>query len=486
MITQKPDLNRFFNPRSIAVVGASPVQSTGRFEHTKWLTDANFNGPLYPVNPRYDEVYGHKCYASLTDIPGNVDLAILMVPGDKCVEVLRQTPVGKLKFAVVITSGFSEIGEIELERELIAVAHSKGIRVVGPNCMGIYCRKSRLTQTPDQPFGPGPGELAAASQSGGNSVNFVRACIDSGVLPNCSVSIGNQSDLRLEDYLEYFAADDDVKVIAGYIEDFKNGRRFLELAKEISVRKPIILWKGGVTPQGSLAATSHTGALALSNEIWEGVIRQAGIIPSDNAFDVLNYARAYLWGRLPQGPGVGLMAPGGGSSVYLTDRSIQAGLKVPRLPAGTRKKLSTFIAKVNTIIDNPIDLGAASYLPETLNKTIKTMAQVEDIHSFIIYHHVYPYKNSFSREISKEFLFALSELRETVDKPIYVTLYCPFKDMPEADDARREAIGYLNKLKIPYAPELEGCVKMVKRMWDYTRYLQKQNAERVVFKKVAG
>jgi len=259
----------------------------------------------------------------------------------------------------------------------------------------------------------------------------------------------------------------------------------LELAKTLSLRKPIILWKGGRTPQGSQAAASHTGALALPGDLWDGLCRQAGIIPADNLYDTLNLTRALLWDVPPKGPGVALLASGGGNSVSLADCSIEAGLEVPVLAEATQKKLSAFIAKVNTIIENPIDLGAASYQPQIIKKAISSIAQDKGVDAFIVYHHVYPYMGGGIRERCKEHLTALSRVRQTIDKPIYVALYCPFKDFPEADEARREAIEILNDLKIPYAGRMESSIRMVKRAWDYGRYLDNRKINVEIVKKSA-
>ncbi len=466
------DLTRLFQPQSIAIVGASPAMVPGRFNHTEWLGSSGFSGAVYPVNPGHKEVKGYKCYPALQDIPGEIDIAIMTLPAEKNVEVLKEVPSGKIKFVLVITSGYGEIGESELERELAETARSRGMRVIGPNCMGIFCRKGKLPQTPDQRFGSGPGEIAAISQSGGNSVNFVRVSLNSGLTVNSSVSIGNQCDLSMEDFLEWFDKDDDIKLITGYIEGLKYGPRLLNIAGEITRRKPIVLWKGGTTLQGSQAAASHTGALAVSKELWEGLVRQAGIIPADSLRDIINLSRALLWETLPQGPGVCLMSPGGGCSVSMTDASISAGLEVPVLSQPIRSELSNMIAKVNTIIDNPIDFGASSYVAQTVKDTIMAVSKEPGIHSFICYHFIFPYKGASGlRERSSEIIEALSEVRQAIDKPIYVAFYSPFGDIPEVDEARREAVELLNSFQIPYAANLESGIKTVSRMWAYARYL---------------
>ncbi|MBT7697931.1 MAG: hypothetical protein HN737_11040 [Desulfobacterales bacterium] len=471
------DLTRLFKPESIAILGASPVKVPGRFNHTEWLHSSGFSGSIYPVNPGYKEVKGLVCYPALKDIPGEIDIVIMTLPAEKNIEVLRELPSGKVKFAIVITSGYSEIGEIQLEQDLLEVARLRGIRIVGPNCMSIYSRKGKLLQLPDQTFGSDPGEIAGVGQSGGNSVNLVRSSNNSGVTVNCSVSIGNQCDLSIEDFLEWYDQDDDIKVITGYIEGLKFGPKFLDIVKRISPRKPIILWKGGTTPQGSQAAASHTGSLAVTNKLWEGLTRQTGIIPAVNIHDTINSSRALLWETLPQGPGVCLMSPGGGCSVSMTDASINEGLEVPVLSQPIRSELSSLIAKVNTIIDNPIDFGASSYLPQTIKDTIIAVSKDPNIHSFIFYHFIYPYPGVGPREISSEIIKALKDARQSINKPIYVAFYSLFGDIPIVDEARREVIQTLNNLRIPYTVDLESCVKTVSRMWGYSRFLKNKKAD---------
>jgi len=469
------NLKRFFEPRTVAVVGASARQAPGRYDYVSWFQRSGFAGRLCPVNPQYREVHGLPCHPSLARVPGTVDVAFLMVPAEKAVDLLRETPAGKVAFAVVITSGFAEIGETERERELAAVCRARGMRLLGPNCMGIYSRKAGLVQVPEQPCGPGTGEIGAMGQSGGISVNMVSRSIRSGVTVKNCVSVGNQADLCLEDFLEHFARDEDIKVISAYVEHLKNGQRFVRMAREISRRKPIILWKGGATSRGSRAAASHTGAVAVPAGIWDGVVRQTGALPAENLFDTINLSRALLWETLPRGPGVGLIAPGGGTSVFMTDCAARAGLEVPLLSPATREDLSRFIARVNTILDNPVDLGSASYQPKTLQQTLTTMAAEETVHAFLLYLFVYPYRNAGARELGREFLEAVCRARRTMGKPVYVALYCPFQNFPEADEARREMIDVLNARKVPYTMDLQSAVRMLQRVWQYARRLQAGN-----------
>ncbi len=466
------DLTRLFRPRHIAVVGASPHRVRGRFDYVDYLTQADFPGKLYPVNPRHQEVKGFRCYPSIRDLPGPVDMAILMIPATKVIQVLRDTPSGKLKFALVITSGFSETGETDLESELIRVARERGIRLVGPNCMGIYSRMGRVASAFWQPFGPEPGELGVVSQSGGHSLNFVRATLESGIHIKASVSIGNQCDLTMEDFFAWYAQDPQVKAIAAYMEDLKQASTFPALARKITATKPLIIWKGGVTEQGARAAASHTGALAPSQKLWEGLVRQTGILTVDRLFEIPALCRALMWTPLPQGPGVGIVVPGGGVSVNITDECIRRGLQVPTVSEATQQRLGEFIPDVNTILTNPVDMGAAAYHPEALQKTLQALAREKDIHAFVFYLFIYPYKGEGGRESVPIFIETIKRVQASISQPIYALLYDPFRHFAEADETRREAVALMNKEKVPYFTRLDLCIKAIKSAWDYAHYLR--------------
>ncbi len=468
------DLTRLFEPQSVAIVGASAKKVPGRYEFLSWYKTAGFAGRLYPVNPNYTEVLGLKCYPSLNDLPEYIDLALIMLPAEAAIAALRDTSPGKLKFAFIIASGFSELGNAALENELVETARTRGIRLLGPNCMGIFSRKGKTAQAAKQPYGHSPGELAMISQSGGNAANITRTCVNSGIEMHSSISIGNQCDLCIEDFIEWYDRDDEVKVISGYFEDFRNGRRFVELARDVTARKPIIVWKGGTTERGSHAASSHTGALAISSGIWNGVLKQTGIIPADNLLEIVYLSRALLWDPLPKGPGTCLIAPGGAHSVTMTDVSINEGLEVPILSRPVREELSEIIAKVNTIIDNPIDVGAASYRPDTLQKTIEIISKDNNIHSFIIYQFIYPFKGIGAFELGLELIKAIGAVKKRIDKPVYVALYRPYINFQEADEGRREVVEALNREKIPYTGDMESCVRMLGRLWKYSSHLQRR------------
>ncbi len=332
------DFEALFKPRSIAHVGASPRVAAGRFNYTKFLQLTGFEGNLYPVNPKHDEVLGLKSYPSLSAIPGDVDLAILAVPATRCPDVFREMPAGKLKFAIIHTSGFSELDKGDLEAEVLQLAREKGFRIVGPNCMGVYSQQGRVGFWRDhwEIIGK-PGSVGFISQSGGHAVNIIFSGMDAGVNFNKVISLGNQSDVSINELLEYMGNDDSIRVIGIYVEDIGDGRRFLQLLKEIGRRKPVVVWKGGVSPVGKEAAASHTGSLAGDEVVFAAAMRQAGVIAVDDFTQMLRLIRLLQPEFELTGGRLAVMVPGGGNAVSMCDLfSSQPNLSLPRLGAETQ------------------------------------------------------------------------------------------------------------------------------------------------------
>lgn len=329
-----------FEPSSVAVIGASNDRSKWGYRVMSNIIRGGFGGRLYPVNPGSSEVLGVKAYPRVTDLPETPDLAVIVVPPPAVPAVMRDCAAKGVKAAVVITAGFAEVGgEGErLQREIVDIARAAGIRFVGPNCLGILNPAHRLhPQMPAQFARPGP--LAIISQSG-NIMNNLSRLIDSrGYGISKGVSIGNQADLRAEDYLEYFARDPQTKVILSYIEGFKDGVRFFNIARQVSKQKPIILLKAGETPAGARAAHSHTASLAVPDAIIDAMCKQAGIIRVSSLDDLVDTGIAFLRQPLPRGRRVAIITGGGGWGVLTADACAKCGLDVVALPPETIKEL---------------------------------------------------------------------------------------------------------------------------------------------------
>jgi len=301
-LESKEALDRILMPRSIAVVGAS----TDPFKWGNMLLSAiqkgGFEGRLYPINPKATEILSLKCYPSVKDVPGEIDMAIVVVPAMAVPSVFRELAEKEVRGAVVITSGFGESGA-EGESLVDQMKENSGgkVRFIGPNCMGITSSPAKLSALMI-PFLHERGEVAFISQSGGYGLQLYLRASAMGVGVSKFISSGNESDITSVDYLNYFASDESVKLICMYIEGLKRGRAWYEAAKEIAKKKPIVVIKVGVTEEGGKAAASHTGSIAGSDNIYNAAFRQAGVVRASDAAEMFDFVKGLLYAPLPRGP----------------------------------------------------------------------------------------------------------------------------------------------------------------------------------------
>ena len=264
------NLKSLFYPKSIAVVGASASTGGGKIPYLQIQQMSGYAGTLYPVNPKYKEISGLKAYASLDELPDGIDLTIVGAPVGQAIDIVRTAARKGFKYLHFFTSGFGETGNRQLEEDLVREATRGGVRIIGPNCIGILCTESGIGFNTDKDMldKGSPGTIAFLGQSGGITSNFCRVATTRKIRLNKVVSYGNQIDLGVEDYLDYFADDETIRLVACYIEDIKDARAFLNVLRRTTARKPVIILKGGKTESGSKAAASHTGALASDYRIW--------------------------------------------------------------------------------------------------------------------------------------------------------------------------------------------------------------------------
>ncbi len=351
-------LDNFFSPKSVAVLGAS--RNPGKPGHVIFRNffEGDFKGKAYPVNPKAKELFGQKCYKSVEDIPGPVDLVIIVVPAPIVPLALRQCGKKKIKAAIIISAGFKEIGNVKLEEEVKSIAKKYRIRLVGTNCIGIYDPYSGVDTIFNPRYKlerPGKGEIAYISQSGAIGTVMLDWMAMKGYKISRFVSYGNETDIGADELIEYLSKDKDTKVICAYFEGMKDGRKFFEIARKLSHRKPIMVQKGGTTTAGSTAVQSHTGSLAGSAEIFSAAFRQAGIIQADDMEEMFDFARLLSTQPLPKGKRVQVITDGGGFGVMAVDGIIKNGLELARIEKksveGLKKKLPHYF-----VIKNPIDL----------------------------------------------------------------------------------------------------------------------------------
>lgn len=362
-MTRVQPLDRLFMPASVAVIGASNDSKRGGGFLLKGLIGNNFKGKLHPVNPKESEIMGLKGYPSVLDIPGEVDLAVIAVSAGIVPQVIAECGQKDVKFAVIHSVGFSELGTEgkALENEVLRLAQQSGIRIVGPNCMGLYCPQVGLnTIAPLAESGNGTGAVALLGQSGWVTGNFIEMAYEQGLRFSKAVSIGNQGDLTIEDFLEYFGTDDETKVIVCYIEGIKRGREFLQLLKRISQRKPIIVWKAGRTEVGVRAAASHTGALAGDSAIFDAVLKQSAVAIAQNLEELIDLAIGFTCPVLPSGNRLGVVVETGGGAVANADSYQALGLEMPILSGQAQRKLINAVLQDSVAavpsVQNPVDI----------------------------------------------------------------------------------------------------------------------------------
>jgi acyl-CoA synthetase (NDP forming) len=352
-------LDYIFHPHSVAVVGVSPPQWGPAGVAAGFLLalqDLKFEGPIYPVNPHHQEILGLKCYPSLLDIPGPVDHVIFSVPTAAVPQVIEDCVAKRVKTIHFFTSGFSETGEAEaaeMERRIVARACGAGIRLIGPNCMGLYCPSGKIAFMPNSPVEPGP--VGFLSQSGGNAGDVIFAAAPRGIRFSKIVSYGNAADLNECELLEYLAEDPETEIITAYIEGVRDGRRFFRALRRASARKPVVVLKGGRTDAGGRAVFSHTASLAGSAKVFDAVLRQAGAVRVDSVDELVDLAVGFRFIGPPAGRGMGVVGPGGGFSVFAADEVNEAGLELPDLSLAVQEELRRFTPVAGTSVRNPVD-----------------------------------------------------------------------------------------------------------------------------------
>jgi acyl-CoA synthetase (NDP forming) len=345
-----------FAPKSVAIVGASSNIDSPGHDYLRSIVEFGFEGPVYPVNPRAPEIMGLRAYATLSDAPGDVDYVISCIPAEGVLPLIDECRAKRVSVMHLFTGRFSETGDDEaaaLERQVRERAATAGIRLIGPNCMGVYDSASRLSFRPDLPRDR--GDVAFISQSGNNSVELMLHGAARGLRFSKVVSYGNALDLTEADFLEFLANDADTHVVGAYIEGTRDGRRLFSALQRCAAAKPVVILKGGRTGAGSRTAASHTAALAGQRQVWSAMLRQAGAVEVatfDELIDAL-VAFAFLRGR--GGPAAGVVGGGGGRAVQSADVCEEAGLRVPKLPEAIRAMLRDKAPQLADWVDNPVD-----------------------------------------------------------------------------------------------------------------------------------
>lgn len=413
-----------FYPKSIAVVGASNNKGKFGTRYLEALIASGFKGGLFPVNPSGGEILGLKAYPNLASIPDPVDYVIVSIPSKFILNLLDDCTSKGVKVVQMFTAGFSETGEdegIRLEKEIVRKAAKGGFRIIGPNCIGVY------SPAHDMPFGPmdfsvEAGSVAFVSHSGGVAGNLLDDGIRQGIRFSKVVSFGNGCDLDTVDYLEYLAVDPHTRIIGAYLEGARDGRRLLELIRDISMEKPMVIFKGGRTPAGAQTAASHSGSIAGLEDIWKAAMKQVGVVKVESHEELVDTILAFQ--HYPQFMGnrigviAGLYGGGGGASVVSSDACISQGLEVPSFSEKTRSELKAILPHAGSIFRNPLDMGSVGAMLNILQRTIEIVL-ADPLLDLLIIHIPIDYIYTF-KEICMGTADIVTKFRGSQSKPIVV------------------------------------------------------------------
>jgi acetate---CoA ligase (ADP-forming) subunit alpha len=453
------ELDAIFYPKSVSIIGASSREGSFGRLFLEGFKRMEFQ-EIYPVNPREEILMGLKTYPSITDIPYEVDLAILLIPQSETLKVVRECAKKGVKGIILFAAGFGEKspeGRL-LEQHIAQEARRYGTRVIGPNTTGIFSSRARVCTLASPlilgglPTGGGGVSLVAQSGSFNDFLSIVLT--RNNIKVGKAVGSGNECDLGSEDFIEYFGADRETELIAGYLEGVKDGRRFYEICKNVSKTKPIILWKGGLTETGAGAALAHTGKLAGSKKVWEAMTKQAGIV-SVNSFDeIVDCIMAFSWMPLPKGKRTAILSGMGGTNIGTADNCIFAGLEIANFSEDTCRKLEKEISAAGTAISNPLDIGVGAVMNQNLYGTaVKILAEDENVDMIL----------AVNSPINHEGTISLAEAVNSVLKPAAVALF----DIP---DIVEPEIKYLSENRVPvYRDPKRACNAMFK-LADYAAY----------------
>jgi acetyltransferase len=375
-----PNIKYLFEPRAIAVIGGSAEKGKIGYKIVENILASGYEGKVYPVNPKGGTVLDLKIYEDLSKVPGEVDMAVIVVPAKFTFDAVRACAAKGVKFLPIITSGFSEVGNTEEERQMVAFARDNGMRILGPNIFGIYTAKAKMNAT----FGPRdilPGNVAILTQSGALGIAMIGKSAYEGVGLSSIVSIGNKSDIDEADLLEYLIEDDSTTVILMYLEGVHNGPKFVNMLKKAAFRKPIVVLKSGRSKRGAMAAASHTGSLAGSDDIFSDVMRQCGVLRAEDLDEAINWCTYLDKSPHPKGENVIIITNGGGIGVMTTDACEKFSIKLyDDLKA--LKAAFSIVTPAFGSVKNPIDLtGQAS--PDNYLYSLEAALKNKDVHAVI-------------------------------------------------------------------------------------------------------
>jgi acetyl coenzyme A synthetase (ADP forming)-like protein len=374
-------MTRIMQPDAVAVIGASTEDGKIGNSVMKNLINGGYKGAIYPIHPKAEEIMGIKAFRSVKDVPGEIDVAVFAIPAKFVGQALIECGEKKIPGAVLIPSGFAETGNVEGQKEIQEIGRKYGVRLMGPNIYGFYYTPKNLCATFCTAYDV-KGHVALSSQSGGIGMAIIGFSRSAKMGVSAIVGLGNKSDIDEDDLLAFFEQDDNTHVIAQHFEDLKDGRAFAEVAKRVSKKKPVIVLKAGRTSAGARAASSHTGALAGNDKIYEDVLKQSGVIRARSLRDLLDFARGVPILPTPKGENVVIITGAGGSGVLLADACVENGLTLMAMPDDLDQAFRKFIPPFGAA-GNPVDITGGEP-PTTYKNTIRLGLEDERIHAIIL------------------------------------------------------------------------------------------------------
>ena len=468
------ELNSLFYPKHIAFIGASESSRLGSMMYLPAFRDSIWSETFYPINPKYDKILGWKCYPSVLNVPYPIDIAYISLKIKFIPNVLKECVEKGIKWVIIFTSGFSETGDPDgkqLELELLKIIKDSNTRIIGPNCLGPLNAETGMAFT----FALQNGEYGGVSfmsQSGGHFTQLVNVGYKRNIRLRYGISFGNQIDLNCVDLIRHYHQHSKTSLIAAYLESFGSatGHEFFLELRKVTKSKPVVLWKGGYTKDGSRAAYSHTGAIASNDRLWNSMAKQTGtIIVKDNE-EFWNTIKTFelLYPKYsPKGRNIGIITPGGGSSVNITDLFASQNLKIPELTPESQSKIAEVLPYVNVNIKNPVDLGASGFILNIFTKCIEIVVKDPNIDIIII--PLWPdhiYRHVFNRMI---------KIFESTLKPY---AFCLPNIADDSALAKRfnSAKKLLHKKRVLYFFSLRDAAKSFSLLCDYLEFLKSHNS----------
>ena len=449
-------MTRIMQPNAVAVIGASAGEGKIGNSVMRNLIDGGFEGAIHPIHPKADEILGRKCYASVTAVPGDVDVAVFCIPAALVAGALAECGAKGVPGAVLIPSGFAEIGEHELQAEVVRVARENNVRLMGPNIYGFYYTHKNLCATFCTPYTE-KGQVALSSQSGGVGMAIVGFSRSAKMGVSAIVGLGNKADIDEDDLLTFFEQDPNTGVVAMHVEDLKDGRAFAEVAARVSKKKPVVVLKAGRTSMGARAANSHTGALAGDDRVYDAVLRQSGVIRAHSLNDMLEFARGLQALPTPKGENVLILTGAGGSGVLLSDACADNDLTLMPMPDDLDSAFREYIPPFGAA-GNPVDITGGEP-PTTYRATIDLALRDSRVHALVIgYWHTIITPPMVFAELLGEAVAAARAAGN--DKPVVASLVGDV-EIEQACDHLMER----NILAYPYTAEKPVAVLGAKYRW---------------------